>query len=73
MVYLNNNNLKLGDYNVYNPYSLVRKFSEKELWHEYTRLRSIAMNRLDRLSITEFNQSATFKVNSQGFPTARSL
>lgn len=73
MVYLNNNNLKLGDYNVYNPYSLVRKFSEKELRHEYTRLRSIAMKRLDRLSKTEFNQSATFKANSQGFPTARSL
>lgn len=73
VVYLNNNNLKLGDYNVYNPYSLVRKFSEKELRQEYSRLRSIAMKRLDRLSKTEFNQSATFKNNIQGFPTTRSL
>lgn len=70
---MNNNNLKFGNYDVYNPYTLVRKFSERELRQEYARLRSIAMKRLGRLSKTEFSQSAAFKANSQGFPTTRSL
>lgn len=73
MIYLANNVLKLGSYNVYNPYNLVRMFSEKELRQEYTRLRSIAMKRLERLSNTEFVRTEIFKNNAEGFPRARDI
>lgn len=50
----------------YDPQSLKKK-SEKELRKEYSRLRSIARKRLERLETSEYNESAAYRLNRYKF------
>lgn len=60
----------LGDYDEYTPYNLWTNYDEKTLRGEYSRLRSIARKRLERLQNNpEFSGAQFVKNWGVGFPT----
>ena len=64
----------LGDYDEYTPYNLWTNYDEKTLRGEYSRLRSIARKRLERLkSSKEFSGAQFVKNWGVGFPTLSNI
>ena len=70
----NNNLFNLGEYDEYTPYSLWTNYDEKTLRAEYSRLRSIARKRLERLKSSPKFSGAQFVKNwGTGFPTVKDI
>lgn len=59
------------DYNDYNTYALKTRHTEKELSKEYSRLRSIARKRLERLEKSEFADSDIFRAHKDKFVSVK--
>lgn len=71
---MNDNLFKLGEYDEYTPYALWTNYDEKTLKSEYSRLRSIARKRLERLkSSPEFSGAQFVKNWGTGFPTVKDI
>jgi len=56
------------DISEYTPHSL-RAFSEAEVRKEYSRLRTIANSRLERMGDSEFRDTQIYKINAGKYPT----
>ena len=70
----NENLFGLGEYDEYTPYGLWTNYDEKTLKSEYSRLRSIARKRLERLkSSSEFSGAQFVKNWGTGFPTVKDI
>ena len=70
----NKNLFNLGEYDEYTPYSLWTNYDEQTLRSEYSRLRSIAKNRLERLQNSpEFSGAQFVKNWGSGFPTLKDI
>ena len=66
------NLFNLGEYDEYTPYSLWTNYDEQTLRAEYSRLRSIAKTRLERLQNSpEFSGAQFVKNWGTGFPTLK--
>lgn len=64
----------LGDYDEYTPYNLWANYDEQTLRSEYSRLRSIAKSRLERLqNNSEFSGAQFVKNWGTGFPTLKDI
>lgn len=61
------------DLSVYNPQNSKSVFSLSEAKKEYSKLRSIARKRLERLGASEFAGSSTYKNWQEGFETVSEL
>lgn len=59
------------DYNDYNIYALKTRHTDKELSTEYSRLRSIARKRLERLSKSEFADSDIYRAHKDKFVSVK--
>ena len=71
---MNKNLFKLGEYDEYTPYSLWTNYDEKTLRSEYSRLRNIARDRLQRLQNSpEFSGAQFVKNWGSGFPTLKDI
>ena len=70
----NKNLFNLGEYDEYTPYSLWTNYDEQTLRSEYSRLRSIAKTRLERLQNSpEFSGAQFVKNWGTGFPTLKDI
>lgn len=57
--------LSFGELRNYNPLHLEREHTEKELRKEYTRLRSIARKRIQRLEKVGYERTSVYKYNKR--------
>ena len=70
----NKNLFNLGEYDEYTPYSLWTNYDEQTLRSEYSRLRNIARDRLQRLQNSpEFSGAQFVKNWGSGFPTLKDI
>ena len=70
----NKNLFNLGEYDEYTPYSLWTNYDEHTLRSEYSRLRSIAIIRLERLQNSpEFSGAQFVKNWGSRFPTLKDI
>lgn len=64
--------LKLSENVFYDPYEL-KKFSEKQLRSEYTRLRDISQKRLKRMAVSDYAGSEVYEYNVNRFKKIKDI